>query len=138
MVRQTFYGQKVTIRLLLGYFKALLAFNEASPYLVIFISPSTPSSHRDTSISISFVMASELSFQALLITMLLFALIARLLLLWVFGDSWPLHKMDLALYVLSFLLSAVLAGLFWSEKQSIWIRILLGILSTIPSMQNVR
>jgi hypothetical protein len=83
-------------------------------------------------------MASELYFQALLITMLLFALIARLLLLWVFGDNWPLHKMDLALYVLSIILSAVLAGLFWSEKPSTWIKILLGILSTIPSMQNVR
>jgi hypothetical protein len=82
-------------------------------------------------------MFSEPSLQALLITMLLSALIARSLLLWVFEDNWPFYKMDLALYVLSFLLSAVLAGLFWSEKKSIWIQILLGILSTIPSMQNV-
>jgi membrane protease YdiL (CAAX protease family) len=83
-------------------------------------------------------MTSEIYFQVLLITMLLFALIARLLLLWGFGDDWPFHKTDLALYVLSFLLSVVLTGLFWSEKKSIWIKILLGILSTIPSMQNVR
>jgi hypothetical protein len=82
-------------------------------------------------------MLSDLSFQALLITMLLFALIARLLLLWVFGDDWPFHKMDLALCVLSILLFALLAGLLWSEKPSLWIEIFLGILSTIPSMQNV-
>jgi hypothetical protein len=119
MARQIFYWQRMTIHLLLGYFKALLAFNEASPYLMIFISPSTPSSHRGTSISISFVMASELSLQALLITMLLFALIARFCLLWVFGENWPLYKVDLSLYVLFFLLSAVLTGLFWSEKPSI-------------------
>jgi membrane protease YdiL (CAAX protease family) len=83
-------------------------------------------------------MASEIDFQALLITVLLFALVARSLLLWVFEDDWPFHKVDLALCVLSILLSAVLAGLCWSEKKSIWTRILLGILSTIPSMQIVR
>jgi hypothetical protein len=82
-------------------------------------------------------MVSEPSLQALLITMLLSALIARSLLLWVFEDNWPFYKMDLALYVLSFLLTAVLAGIFWSEKKLIWIHIVLGILSTIPSMQNV-
>jgi hypothetical protein len=83
-------------------------------------------------------MASELAFQALLTTILLFALIARSLLLWVFEDDWPFHKMGLALCVLSMLLSALLAGLFWSEKPSIWIKILIGILSTVPPMQNVR
>jgi hypothetical protein len=110
----------MTIRLL-GYPKALLAFNEASLYLLIFMSPSPPSTHRDTSISISSIMAFEPSLQALLITMLLFALVARSLLLWVFKDDWPFHKMDLALCVLSILLSALLAGLFRSEKPLIWI-----------------
>lgn len=83
-------------------------------------------------------MASEVSIQSLLITMLLFALIARLIFLWVFEDDWPFYKIDLALYVLSSLISAVLTGLLWSKKPSIWIQIILGILSIIPSVQTVR
>jgi hypothetical protein len=111
IVRKTFYTQRITIRLL-DYPKSLLAFNKTLLYLLIFISPLTLSSHRSTSILISFIMAPELSLQILLITILLFALVARSLLLWVFGDVWPFYKMNLALYILSFLLSAVLAGLF--------------------------
>jgi RsiW-degrading membrane proteinase PrsW (M82 family) len=67
----------------------------------------------------AFVVAFELP---MLFTLLFFALITRVSFLWVFQGDWPFRKMDSAMYVLSFLLPAILTGLFWSRKPSMWIQ----------------
>ena len=85
----------------------------------------------------SLIMAPEDFVQALLITLLLFALITRLFFLWFLEADEPFFKADLALYVSSLCLSAVLTGLIWGKGSSVWIHILLGFHSISPSIQTV-